>query len=147
MHGVTGGRPSRARGPRPATRAALARCAALAAAAAFGAACGRAGGRPSEVVPGHAWRVVSAGGGPMYTFRAGQQVEMVAGGGMLMGTYQFPTDSTLALDVTGRIPGAGFGPMHLTPRFDVRVLATGPDGRERVELRAGTAVDTLARAD
>ena len=83
----------------------------------------------------------------MYTFRAGQQVEMSAGGGLLMGTYQFATDSTLALDVTGRIPGASMGPMHLSPRFDVRVLPPGNDGRERIEFRAGNAVDTLARAD
>lgn len=109
--------------------------------------CGRETRRPSEAVPNHAWRVVSGRGGPMYTFRAGQQVEMVAGGGILMSTYQFATDSTLALDVTGRIPGAGTGPMRLTPRFDVRVLAPGTDGRERVTFRAGNAVDTLARAD
>lgn len=98
-------------------------------------------------MPNHAWRTVTARGGPMYIFRAGQQVELVSGAGMMMGTYQFPTDSTLALNVTGRIPGVGSGPTTLNLRFDVRVLAPGGDGRERIEFRAGTAVDTLARAD
>lgn len=109
-------------------------------------ACGRAERPPSEVVPGHAWKAVS-GRGPTYTFRAGQQVEMLGPGGMMMGTYQFPTDSTLALDVTGRIPGASLGPMHLTPRFDVRVLPPAGDGRERIEFRSGVAADTLARVE
>lgn len=119
---------------------------AIAAALALATACGSKERRPREVMPGHAWKAVT-GRGPTYDLRAGQQVVMLGPGGMMTGTYQFPTDSTLALDVTGRIPGASLEPMHLSPRFDVRVLTPGGDGRERVEFRAGHAVDTLARVD
>jgi len=110
-------------------------------------ACRQASGRPAEVLPNHGWRTVKAGGGPTYTFRPGQQVELGRGTTTMSGTYQFPTDSTVVLDVAGLLPGLGEGgPTHLTLRFDARVL---PDaaGRQRIELRAGTGVDTLARVD
>lgn len=110
-------------------------------------ACGRAPRRPSEVMPGHAWHTITVTGGPTHTYRAGQQVELLRGTTMMSGTYQFPTDSTLVEDVTGLLPGLGAGgPTHLTLRYDVRVLPA-KDGRDRVELRAGTGVDTLARVD
>jgi hypothetical protein len=97
------------------------------------------------VLPGHSWRTITGRVGPTYTFRAGQQVELLGGGGLMMGTYAFPTDSTPARDVTGRILGTSLAPLHVRPRFDVRVLRPGTDGRERVEFRSGTAVDTLRR--
>ena len=112
-----------------------------------GAACARTPRRPSQALPNHSWHTVKAGGGPTYTFRAGQQAELTRDGTTMSGTYQFPTDSAVALTVTGLIPGMPTpGPTTLTLRFDVRVLPDG-GGHERVEFRAGTAVDTLARVD
>lgn len=111
------------------------------------AGCGRPPRRPSEVLPGHTWRTVKAEGGPTYAFRAGQQLEMSRNGTTLSGTYQMPTDSSLVANVTGYIPGLGAGgPSSLTLRFDVRVLPA-QEGHERVEFRAGTVADTLARVD
>lgn len=133
----------RARGARAVALVVLSSAAVGAAASA----CGRAPRRPSEVLPGHAWRTVKAEGGPTYTFRAGQQVELSRNGTTLSGTYQMPTDSALVATVTGYIPGLGAGgPSSLTLRFDVRVLPPA-GGRERVEFRAGTTADTLARVD
>ena len=115
------------------------------------AACGRAerrpGRRPSEVLLNHSWRTTSASGGPTYAFRAGRRVELSRDGTTLSGTYDMPSDSAVVVNATGYIPGLGAGgPTTLTLRFDVRVLPER-DGRERVEFRAGTGVDTLARVD
>ncbi len=98
---------------------------------------------PAAVLPDHAWRTTSASGGPTYTFRAGQQVELSRLGATLGGTYQMPTDSTLVLDVAGYLPGGGDGgPIRLTLRYNVRVLSA-----ERVVFWSGTASDTLTRVD
>lgn len=111
------------------------------------AGCSRPPRRASEVLPNHIWRTTNAAGGPSYRFRPGQQAELMRGTTIFFGTYQFPTDSALVLRVSGLIPGMPTpGPTELTLRYDVRVLPNA-GGRERVEFRAGTAVDTLARVD
>lgn len=109
-------------------------------------ACSRPPRRAAEVLPNHSWRTAK-GDGPTYTFRPGQQAELLRGTTILSGTYEIPTDSALVLHVSGLIPGMPTpGPTTLMLRFDVRVL---PDagGHERVEFRAGTGADTLARGD
>lgn len=130
-----------------APRASMAVAVALLAAGILAEACSRPPRRPSEVLPNHIWRTVKAGGGPTYRFRPGQQAELMRGTTILFGSYQFPTDSAVALTVTGLIPGMPTpGPTTLNLRFDVRVLPEA-GGHERVEFRAGSDVDTLARVD
>ena len=111
------------------------------------AACSRPSRHASEVLPNHSWRTVKAEGGPTYRFRPGQQAELMRGTTILFGTYQFPTDSAVVVQVSGLIPGMPTaGPTQPTLRFDTRVLPNAA-GHERVEFRSGTAVDTLARVD
>ena len=99
------------------------------------------------MLPNHSWRTVKAGGGPTYRFRPGQQAELMRGTTILFGTYQFPTDSAVVVQVSGLIPGMPTaGPTQITLRFDAHMLPNA-DGHERIEFRSGTTVDTLTRVD
>lgn len=100
------------------------------------------------VLPGHTWRAGQSADGPTYTFRPGAQAEFARAGRRLTGTYAFATDSTVAMTVSGLVPGLeASGPTTLTLQFDVAVLPATAGASQRVVFRAGAAVDTLTRAD